>query len=165
VNYFMGQTSRDAVARTTTQGIALPNKPNEDIPTLPPDITDVGDDDLMNLFVAYTSWNDYTAVQVAFARVDERSAQRTLDMAEAKAVAVNWSGGRDDRVAITKAKVASDPVVEKAREELDEKHAYRTLVEAIATNVERDAALISRELTRRTSGSTPITRRSSRWSP
>lgn len=161
MTYHMGEASRAASARLSSQGIVLPDSPGDDIPALPRDITGLDDEGLMDLFVAYTAWNDYAAVQVACARADERAAQRSLDMAEAAATALNWTGGRDDRVAIAKAKVASDPAVLRSREVLDERHAYRSLVEAIAGNVERDAALVSRELTRRTAGSAP--RRSSRW--
>lgn len=156
--------SADASDNVRMQGLSLPDIPREEVPSLPRDITSLSDEDLMELFVALTAWNDYTAVQVVFAQVDERDSQRALDMAEARATAANWTGGKEDRVAITKAKVASDPDSAAARERLDYRHAYRKLVEAIAANLERDAAIVSRELTRRTSSS-PITRRSSRWSP
>lgn len=164
MTFLMGESSRKAAATIAGQGFNTPNKPKYDIPSLPQDITSLGDEELMDLFVSLTGWLDYIAVQVAMAQVDERAAQRSLDIAEASATAANWTGGRDDRVSIAKAKVATDVTVVRSREELDERHAYRKLAEALASNVERDAALVSRELTRRTSGGTPITRRASRWS-
>lgn len=164
MTYLMGDSSRRAASVISGQGFNTPPKPRYDIPSLPQDITGLGDEDLMDLFVSLTAWMDFIAVQVAMAQVDERASQRDLDIAEASATAANWTGGRDDRVAIAKAKVATDAVVVRCRNDLDERHAYRKLVEALASNVERDAALVSRELTRRTSGGTPVTRRSSRWS-
>jgi len=163
VTYLLGSDSSAATARLARQGLSLPLRPEFEIPSLPRDITELSDEQLMDAFVELTSWNDYISTQVAAAQVDERAAQRLLDVTEANATASNWSGGRDDRVAITKAKVATDPSVAAAREAFAERHAYRKLVEALGFNVERDAALFSRELTRRTSGATPTARRSSRW--
>lgn len=156
--------SAEVSSDVAMQGLSLPDMPQKEVPSLPRDITSLSDEDLMELFVALTAWNDYASVQVVFAQVDERDCQRVLDLAEARAVAANWTGGRDDRVAIAKAKIATDDQVVKAREQLDYRHAYRKLVEVIASNVERDAALVSRELTRRTAGATSVVRRSSRWS-
>ena len=164
MTYQLGPDASAAASRLARQGLSLPPRPEIEIPNLPRDITELSDEQLMDLFVELTTWNDYISTQVAAAQVDERAAQRLLDVTEANATAANWSGGKDDRVAITKAKVATDSSVAASRDALAERHAYRKLVEALGFNVERDAALVSRELTRRTSGSTPTVRRSSRWS-
>ena len=146
------------------QGVNLPLNPGGDIPPLPKDVTSLSEESLMELFVSLTGWSDYASTQAVFAQIDERDAQRNLDMAEASATSTNWTGGRDDRVAIAKAKVASDPGVVAAREVLDARHAYRKLVEVVASNLERDASVVSREITRRTSGASGLARRASRWS-
>lgn len=163
VSLRMHEQSEHAAALLKKQGFRLTNKPDMSIPVLPEDITSIGDEDLMDLFVELTAWNDYISVQVACAQIDERAAQRVLDYAEATALAGAHGGSSADRVAVSKAKVAIDPEVRRIREDLDEKYAYRKLVETLAGNVERDAALVSRELTRRTSGVTPA-RRAQRWS-
>ena len=162
--YNFGVDSKAAASTLRQQGLRLPPKPSTDIPLLPGDITEMDDESLMTLFVELTSWNDYISTQVAAAQVDERSAQRILDVTEANATSAGWTGGKEDRVAIAKARISNDPAVVAARSSLDIRYAYRKLVEALSSNVERDAALISRELTRRTSGSAPALRRSNRWS-
>lgn len=140
-----------ALEKLIKKGFAIPNKPNYDIPTLPRDITELQDEDLMELFVFLTSWTDYLAPQVAVANIDEREAEREVSIIEANAMVSNWKGGSGDRVAIAKANILLDNNVVKAKQELDEKHAYRKLIETLLQNLERDAALVSRELTRRTS--------------
>lgn len=140
------------MTQLTNSGLALPSKPKYDIPKLPRDITDLPDEDLMDLFVTLTAWSDFLSSQFAVAAIDEREAQRLLDTAEAKAMIGGWKGGSGDRVAIAKANIAVDPSVTAYREDLDTKHAYRKLVETLTQNVERDSALVSRELTRRTAG-------------
>lgn len=145
--------SEYALTLLAKKGFAIPNKPNFDVPELPSDITELHDEDLMELFVTLTSWTDYLAPQVAVAAIDEREADRTVSIIEANAMVANWKGGSGDRVAIAKANILLDPRVTEAKQDLDEKHAYRKLVETLLQNLERDAALVSRELTRRTSDS------------
>lgn len=150
-----------ALGLLAQQGLTRIEQPEGEAPRLPPSITDVGDEELMDLFTELTTWHDYVAYQVACAAVDERGAQRKLDQAEAHAMLNGWGGGSDGRVAVAKARIQTDPKVQQLREELDTLHAYRKMVDVMATNLERDAALVSRELTRRTSDNTR--NRSSKW--
>lgn len=159
VSLRMSEASETAAATLKGQGFRVATKPLVDkIPSLPRDITSLVDESLMELFVNITSWVDYLSVQVSLAQIDERAAQRALDLAEATAMADGWSGGRDARVALAKAKLATDPKVVALSEDLDDKHAYRKLIETLANNLDRDAAVVSRELTRRTSTPTPTRR-------
>jgi len=50
-----------------------------------------------------------------------------------------------------KADVAGSPEIIKLSEELETLYAYRKMIEVMFFNLERDSALISRELTRRAS--------------
>lgn len=142
--------SDQAVDALYKKGFVLAKKPKVEIPSLPTDITDLSDDSLMELFVLFTSWTDHLASQLAIANIDEREAERTVSAAEAQAMLNNWKGGTGERVAIAKASIAVDPTVQGLVQVLDEKYAYRKLVETLYQSVERDSALVSRELTRRT---------------
>lgn len=144
--------SEEALKAIAAKGMSLAPKPKYDIPSLPRDITDLGDEDLMDLFVMLTAWNDHLGGQVAVAAIEERQAQRSLDVAEAQAMLSNWKGNSQDRIAVAKAQIAVDATVNQFHEELDQKHAYRKLVEVLSQNVDRDSAVVSRELTRRTAG-------------
>lgn len=159
----MSDASEKAAADLKGQGFRVATRPLVDkIPKLPKDITSLHDENLMQLFSEFTSWVDYLSVQVSCAQVDERAAQKALDLAEANAMISGWVGGRDARVALAKAKLATDPKVISLSEALDDAHSYRKLIETMANNLERDAALLSRELTRRTSTPTP-TKRAGRY--
>jgi hypothetical protein len=152
--------SEQALAEVEKTGMYLPYKPKYDIPQLPDDVTDLIDEQLMELFGQFTAWSDFIAAQVACAQIDERAAQRVLDYAEAGAMVSGWAGKGADRVSVAKAQKLLDPDVKRIAEDLDAKHAYRKLVEVIATNLDRDTNLLSRELTRRTSDRAP---RKARW--
>lgn len=155
--------SQAAVSEIRLSGFSLPSSPEDSIPAVPQDITELDDDALMHLFSELTAWSDYVSAQCAIAQIDERDAQRSLDLAEAQATGRHWTGGSGDRVAVMKKKVAEDDDVIRALDTLDERYAYRKLVEVLAGNLDRDIALVSRELTRRTAGSAGLPKRKDRW--
>ena len=68
----------------------------------------------------------------------------------------------DKRVTVAKARRTADIEVQKAATEYRKKHARRKMVTAMADIMERNAALISRELSRRISTS-EVQGRSDRW--
>jgi hypothetical protein len=145
--------SQAAVTALASQGIAVPTKPQYDIPTLPADITDLGDEDLMVLYGKLTAYADFIAVQVSCAQVDERSYEKRLSAMESRKM-LRGTGKSENRVTFARAEVATDPDVVAHKEAIEELYAYRKLIEAMANNIERDTALVSRELTRRTSNTT-----------
>ena len=70
-------------------GISLSAKPGYGIPDLPRDITELDDEGLMDLFVQFTQWNDHLSGAHALAVINEREAQRNVDVAEARAMMAN----------------------------------------------------------------------------
>jgi hypothetical protein len=145
--------SEEAVLELNKRGFKLAEKPEDSIPQLPVDITDLHDDDLMALFVQLTAWTDHLSSQLAIAIIDEREAERSVSLAESKAMLNYWKGASGDRVTVIKAQIAADPIVTDLLKKQDEKYAFRKILETMYQNVERDSAVVSRELTRRTSDS------------
>jgi len=158
----MGEQSERAHAELERQRLSLPAQPDVSIPRLPEDITGLDDPYLMELFTELTSWASYMAGQLACSQIDERASQRILDLAVATALLSGWKGGSDARVTVAKATIVTDVEVQRLRQTLDERYAYRKLVEVLSTNVERDATLVSREITRRGT-SEPRRNRSDKW--
>jgi hypothetical protein len=156
----MAETSERAAAELKKQGLRIPNQPEDRLPRLPQDITSIHDEELMVLFGCITSWLDYVSVQVACAEIDERASQNVLDQAEASAIIGAYKGPSQDRITMAKAAAVLDPEVVRVKGELRDAMSYRKLIQTLAQNLERDAALVSRELTRRTAGisSTPSKR-------
>lgn len=96
------------------------------------------------------------------AAIDERAAETLYDKAKAIAVVKGWTGGKEDRVTLAKARMEEDDDVVAYRQDLLDAYAYRKLLEARHEAFVRDAAVISRELTRRVDREAPE-RRGNRW--
>lgn len=157
------EESAAALAKLQKQGLTLPERPELDIPRVPVELSELADGPLMELFAQLTAWAGFLSGQLAAAEIDERAAETVLEAAEATAMIRDWGGTKDDRVAVAKASRVLDPDVAEQKQQVSERYAYRKLVGVLFTNVERDAALVSRELTRRTGSYEAKPRRESRW--
>lgn len=156
--------SADTLAKINKAGYTLASKPNYEIPSLPRDITELDDEALMDLFVQFTQWTDHLSGVHAVAVIDERELEKALAKAEANAMISSFTGGKGTKqVAVLKAHIANSPEVHEVTEELDTKYAYRKLVETMMLNSERDAQVVSRELTRRTSDNSGLRSRTRRF--
>lgn len=56
------------------------DKPSDEQVKLPADITTLSSEQLAELFTKLTAWSDYIASQQALAVLEERAAQRQLDL-------------------------------------------------------------------------------------
>lgn len=156
----LGAASRWAAESLTQQGLHLWEQPATEIPALPADLTAIEDEDLMILYSRLTAWSDFISTQVSCAQIDERAAERRL--AQEENLLMIASGSNGDRVTYARAQVAADPRIVSLKDTVEEAYAYRKLAESLAANIERDASLVSRELTRRTSSRNRTS--PSRWS-
>lgn len=156
------------------ESIGLPPKPRfrddggtllDRPPTVPLRLSELSDDDLMQLFVSLTRWSDYFGGLVAIADVEERSASLIMEKAKALALLKAGGGGRDDRVTYAKAAVAADEEVSRYEAEYESAHARRRFAAVHFEATERDTAVVSRELTRRTGRQEVHERRTHRWAP
>lgn len=144
--------SKKALDNINKVGYGLASKPGYEIPSLPRDITELDDEALMDLFVQFTQWTDHLAGVHAIAVIDERESERLVTQAEAAAMLKNWTGTKGgDKVTVLKAQIATSPEVNELYSDFNHKYAFRKLIETRMLNVERDAQVVSRELTRRTS--------------
>ena len=149
--YYATDDGANAKELLEGQGFRLPDQPDaEDQPKLPADLSELDDSDLMEEFSLFTAWADYACAQVGLAVVAEREAERTLEGVEADVWRDQLRFNPKAPVAAVKAVMVSDTKVMEARSTLDKAYAYRRLVSDLADRYERDAAVLSRELTRRT---------------
>lgn len=126
-------------------------KPELDQVSMPADITMLSSEQLAEKFTQLTAWADYIASQVALAQIEERAAQRQLDITENKLLVQKMAtAGRGDRITLVKAQVSVDDRVLELAQTLEEKYQFRKLTEMMLSNHERDLQLVSREITRRT---------------
>lgn len=136
----------------------MPRRPQSDegVPSLPPDLGDLSDGELMSLFNKLTGWMNYIAMQVTKAEVDEDEAEAKLKTLSAKYMVKNTDKG--DKVTIVRAERDTDPEVVAAEQEVIRRKALRKMVSTLMQNTERSNFLVSRELTRRTSLAGPTGR-------
>lgn len=126
-------------------------KPELDQVKMPADITMLSSEQLAEKFTQLTAWADYIASQLAVAQIEERAAQRQLDVMENKLLVEKMAQPvRGERITLVKAQVSVDDRVLDLAQTLEEKYQYRKLVEMLLANHERDLQLVSREITRRT---------------
>lgn len=147
----LGPDSMQAITVLNSQNIFLWPEQTTRI-QMPSDISSLHSDQLSELFTNLTAWTNYVAGQLAAAQVDERSLEKRRDMLEAK-LFVHKEGNKvkGDTVASLKANIASDPQIQDLEEKLLQAYAYRKMLEVVYSNFERDSALVSREITRRSS--------------
>lgn len=150
--------SESALAMLASAGMSLPPRPDFEVPTFDTDLTALPDDHLMSLFAELTAWADHLHGQVALAVSAEKEAARDSERLESAAMLAGWK--TKTPVAVLKALVDVDEDVSEARKHQLVAESFRRMVSTLADNVERDAALVSRELTRRTAGHS---QRSGRW--
>lgn len=110
---------------------------------MPIEVADMHDDDLMLRFNTFTSWAEFLSVETAKALAEEERLEDALEEQKAMAVLEGTLGLNKDR-----AKGVLD--TRDLRLKYRVARNVRKLVEAKATNCIRNAAALSRELTRRT---------------
>jgi hypothetical protein len=116
----------------------------------------------MELFALYVAWNNYLDVQRVAAEIEEATAETELKVLEAVGLTAGWEGPKESRVTIVRAERDMDPEVVAARSRFDQAKARRKMLAVLCGNMERAAALLSRELTRRV-GRAPVEGRLAGW--
>ena len=146
----LGDGSKQAVDKMKEQNINLwPEQDKQ--PPMPKDISLLESDELSALFTRLTAWSNFVAGQLAASQVDEKVLEKRRDMLEAKLLIMkDTSKVKGERVTMMKAQVMSDPGFMEIEERYMGAYAYRKMLEVVYNNFERDVALVSREITRRT---------------
>lgn len=146
-------------------GIDEPASPEFAPPKLEPDIDDLTDKQLMDLFVQFTRWTDYFQNQLAIEEVFEHHAEMEVKKLEGLYMTRNRPERASEAVTWVRAQMETDPEIQNARGELKVSYARRKLKQMLFESAERDAAVVSRELTRRTDAKSPGYRRADRGAP
>jgi hypothetical protein len=142
----LGVSSLEAAREAEKQGLTLPRRPAGEPPEVPQDLTELDDGELMSLFGMLNRWAAFLGGQLAAAEVDESYANKLVD----KLTALGQIRARGEKTATAmKASVWDNEDFQAAQDGKQQAFAYRKLVEALYNAVDRDAFLISRELTRR----------------
>jgi hypothetical protein len=146
-------------------GIDEPKAPEYQPPTLEPDIDDITDKQLMDLLVKFTRWTDYFQNQLAIEEIFEHHAEMEVRRLEGLFLTRHRPEKASEAVTWVRAQMETDPDIQTARDDLKVYYARRKLKGMLFESSERDAAVVSRELTRRTDAKSPGYRRADRGAP
>jgi hypothetical protein len=106
----------------------------------------------MDLFVRFVRYQDFIAGELVLYEIDESHTETLVEVAKAKHLAKGWTGASTDRVAVAKAEATLDPDVRKYDDALTKIKARRKMYGVLVDQLARDAGVVSREITRRSSG-------------
>lgn len=112
-------------------------------------LTDLIDDQVIELLTKFTRYQDYVSGQLVEAEINESSAVNLLDVAKAQHMVGAWTGASTDRVTLSKAEALLDQRVKECSELLSQLKARRKLLGVMVEALARDAAVVSREISRR----------------
>lgn len=150
INLMYSESSDDVLKALSKQGILVSESVEMDVPALPNDITDLDDEDLIRLFQHLNEFSKFIKVQASCAQIDETEAKKQMEYLEATLM-IEHSAPKVT-VSSIKAKIETDPEMQKAIDKHNAKQYYRKMIDVMVSNLEADMHLVSRELTRRTSG-------------
>ena len=144
--------SEEIIAVLERQGLSVRKTLDIEMPDFPEDITLVDDQDLMVMASKYMENYNMMRTQTACAQVAELEAENDYDLTEARALLATSTGKSTEKAGLLKAAVLAQTDIQDKLKIKNYTYAYRKLMETTQDNMERYYSLVSRELTRRTSG-------------
>jgi hypothetical protein len=144
--------SEEIIAVLERQGLLVRKTLNIEMPDFPEDITLVDDQDLMVMASKYMENYNMMRTQTACAQIAELEAENDYDLTEARALLATSTGKSTEKAGLLKAAVLAQTDIQDKLKAKNYTYAYRKLMETTQDNMERYYSLVSRELTRRTSG-------------
>jgi len=144
--------SEEIIAVLERQGLLVRKTLNIEMPDFPEDITLVDDQDLMVMASKYMENYNMMRTQTACAQIAELEAENDYDLTEARALLATSTGKTTEKAGLLKAAVLAQTDIQDKLKAKNYTYAYRKLMETTQDNMERYYSLVSRELTRRTSG-------------
>jgi Zn-dependent oligopeptidase len=130
----------------TGWGFTPEERPEDTVPDIPEDITELTDQQLMQLMGAYTAWTVYAADRKAASLRDLRNAEKHLRYVTALA-SVRATSERT--VAGRKAAAQADPEVQQVETEVADAVDLAEAMDVVWENTKIKIQLASRELSRR----------------
>lgn len=150
IKLIRAESSNEVLDILTTQGIVIQKEMNLEAPMLPNDLTNLDDEDLIRLFQHLNEFSKFIKVQASCAQIDETESKKKMDYLEATLMIEH--AAPKATVSSIKAKVETDDDMKASMDDYNKKQYYRKMIDVMVSNLEADMHLVSRELTRRTSG-------------
>jgi inhibitor of KinA sporulation pathway (predicted exonuclease) len=143
----VAEASRKTITALNQQGMSVNQNYNYDAPSLPADITDLIEEQVMDLYTKYVAYLEFINLQLWCAEVDKAEADKNLSYVRAnKRLALKKTG---TAVAMIDAEIEVDPDYKDKADALQELSNYHGLIHIISERLSKDISLINREITRR----------------
>src|ERR1700761_5291381 len=126
-------------------GVKEPVQPANELPELPQDIAGVSDTELMSLYVGLTKWAGFFSMQLAIDEVKEDLSTKLVKRTENLFMLTAPGKTATEK----KCAMEEDEKILKVREAQEVVYAHKSFIKVFYDNSVRDAAVCSRELSRR----------------
>lgn len=145
----LNKTSRETIEAAEAQGLKVVYSYEYDAPTLPKDITDITEEQLMDLYSKYVSYLDFINTQAWCAKVDAADAEKDVDLEKARKKIMMKESGQ--AVALIDSHIEVDGAYNELKDICQELKNYHSLVQLISEKTLKDISFINREISRRIS--------------
>lgn len=145
----LNRSSRETLEIAEQQGLKVVYSFEYDAPALPADITDVTEEQLMDLYSKYVSYLDFINTQAWCAKVDAADAEKELNLEKARKKIMMKEAGQ--AVAMIDAHIEIDPKYISLKDGHESLVNYYNLVQLLSEKTLKDISFINREISRRIS--------------
>ena len=143
----VAEASSRAIDTLKKQGLAVNEQYVSDAPSIPDDVTDMMEEQVMDLYAKYVAYLEFINLQLWCADVDKSEADKALVLIKAtKRLELKTSG---KAVSMIEAEIEVDPEYRSKLDAFKELSNYHGLIHIISDRLSKDIALINREITRR----------------
>lgn len=145
----LNKTSREVIQTAEAQGLKVVYSYEYDAPSLPKDITDITEEQLMDLYSKYVSYLDFINTQAWCAKVDAADAEKEVDLEKARKKIMMKESGQ--AVALIDSHIEIDKTYNELQEACQNLKNYHSLVQLLSEKTLKDISFINREISRRIS--------------
>lgn len=145
----LGKASQETIESAVEQGLKVLYSYDYESPSLPQDITDMVEEDLMDLYARYVSYLEFINLQAWCAKVDASDMAKEVSLEKARKKITMKEAKK--AVAIIDSEIELDPTYRQLLIEQDRLENYHGLVQLISEKTLKDISFINREISRRIS--------------
>ena len=143
----LAEASKRAITRLKKQGLSLNETYNYSPPSLPDDVTSMGDENLMDLYAKYVAYLEFINLQVWCAHTDKAEADTEMVVERARKKLAMKADGK--AVALIDSEVELNDVYREKVNKYQELSNYHSLIQLMSDKLSKDISFINREITRR----------------
>jgi hypothetical protein len=143
----IAESSQKAIETLNNQGLYVMVEYEHTAPSLPEDITEFGDENLMDLYAKYVNYLEFINIQVWCAQTDRIDSETKMNLERA---GQRISRKEKGKTPVTlEAEIELDPIYREKVDKYQELYNYHKLIELLSEKLSKDISFINREITRR----------------